>query len=80
MPVNNASTDGKATMNNERKALVALQQAYILLLQMPHGGVRARNQETLCALRDAIVKETGIEAQEVQDSFESIALQLRMAA
>lgn len=67
-------------MPNERKALEVLLQAYVLLLQMPHGGVRARNQAVLCALRDAIVAETGHEPQEVQDSFESIALQLRMAA
>lgn len=67
-------------MNKEEQALEVLKQAYMLLLQMPHGKVRARNQEALCALLHAIAKETGHEAQEVQDSFESMALQIRMAA
>jgi hypothetical protein len=61
------------------KELEILKRAYIVLLQMPHGALRARNQYILCALRDAIAKETGIDAQTVQDSFESMALQLRMA-
>ena len=61
-------------------ALFALQQAYLTALQMPHSGVRARQQAVLCALRDAIVAETGIEAQEVQESFESMALQIRLAS
>ncbi len=64
----------------ERDALEALQRAYMALLQMPHGGVRARNQGVLVALREAIAAETGVDAQEVQDSFESMALQIRIAA
>lgn len=65
---------------NEEKALEVLQQAYMLLLQMPYGGVRARQQGTLCALRDAIAAETGHSSQEVQDSFESMSLKVRLAA
>ena len=64
----------------EVQSFKLLQQAYVLLLQMPDSGVRARNQAALCALRDAICKETGIGAQEVQEAHESMVLQLRMAA
>ena len=64
----------------EQDALEALQRVYIAALQIPHGGVRARNQSVLCALRDAIVAETGVNAQTVQDAHESMALQLRLAA
>jgi hypothetical protein len=59
------------------KELEILKKGYIVLLQMPHGALRARNQHLLCALRDAIAKETGTDAQTVQDTFESMALQLR---
>jgi hypothetical protein len=62
----------------EQAALEALQRAYIELLRMPHGGMRARNQEALATLRDAISKETGIGGQEVQDSFEAMELKLRL--
>lgn len=64
----------------ELAALELLQKAYIALLQMPDGMVRLRNQGTLCVVRDAIVAETGVPAQEVQESFETIALKLRLAA
>lgn len=72
LPVSKDGPDGKA--------LDALQQAYMAALSMPHSGVRVRNQAALIALRDAIAEETGYSAQEVQDSFESMELQLRMAA
>jgi hypothetical protein len=64
----------------EIQAFHALTQAYLLLLQMPHGGVRARNQSVLCALRDAIATEAAMAPQEVQDEFEAQALLQRMAA
>lgn len=64
----------------EQAALEALQQAYIEALKMPDSGVRIRNQAVLCTLRDAIAAETGEDAQTVQESFESMALQVRLAA
>jgi hypothetical protein len=64
----------------EQAALEALQRAYMEALQMPHGAVRLRHQGLLCAMRDAIALETGEDAQTVQDSFESMALQVRLAA
>lgn len=60
--------------------LVALERAYLLLLQMPDTALRLRNQETLCHVRDAIAQESGLPAQEVQESFESMAVQMKLAA
>lgn len=65
-------------MNKDEQAIEVMKRAYLTLLKMPHGGVRARNQSTLCALRDAIAKETGEEPQKVQDYFEAMELQFRM--
>lgn len=61
----------------EQRAIGALQISYMDLLKMPHGGVRARNQHLLCALRDAIATETGISTQEVQECFETMELKVR---
>lgn len=65
---------------NEKLALETLKQAYLVLLSMPHSGLRARNQGVFCALRDAIASETGRTAQDVQDTMESLALELRLVA
>lgn len=65
---------------DELTAKLMLQKAYADLLQMPHGGVRARNQAVFCALRDAIAAECKQDAQTVQESFESMALEIRLAA
>ena len=62
----------------DKESLACLIQAYMALLQMPHSGVRARQQSTLAALRDSIAYEMGFSGQEVQDAFEELALRKRI--
>lgn len=54
--------------------LQALEAGYIFALNHPHDAYRARNQETLCAMRDAICKATGRDSQDVQEDYEERAL------
>lgn len=60
--------------NREEDALAAISTAYLLLLRMPQGGVRARNQACLSALRDALASETGGSAEDTQDFYEYFAI------
>ena len=59
--------------------LQALEAGYLLALQMPHDALRVRNQTTLCLLRDAIAEGSGRDSQEVQESFEEMALKMKLA-
>ena len=65
---------------SERAALAHLMQAYMELIEMPHGALRARQQSVMDALRDAIAFEMGHSSQFVQDTFEEMALKKRLAA
>lgn len=67
-------------MNKEDEAIDLMQQAYVLLLQMPHGAVRARNQAVLIALLEAITKETGSDRQRVQEDHEAMAVYMTRRA
>jgi len=49
-------------------------RAYRDLLNHPHDEWRARAQRVYCDLRDALVALTGSSAQEVQETFEELAL------
>lgn len=60
--------------------LDALEAGYLLALKIPHGRLRAQNQETLAMLRDVIARERGLEPQAVQDAFEEIALRQELDA
>ena len=61
----------------DKEALKALECAYLMALLMPHEStIRVRRQDVLCALRDAIVAETGREAQEVQEAHEAMAFEM----
>lgn len=73
--------DSQRTPNDEVSLLEALEQGYLLALQMPHGKLRLENQRTLCLLRDAIAQLSGLDAEQVQNAFEEEAfLKQRMDA
>jgi hypothetical protein len=52
--------------------LKTLQDAYVLLLSLPHGGVRERLQPVLANLRDLIAEGSGLSAEQIQDHFEGL--------
>lgn len=54
-------------------ALDRAKAAYVELLRMPHGSLRAALQPVLAGLRDAIALEMGHPAEVVQDTFEARA-------
>lgn len=55
--------------------LKAAEMAYLHLLKTPHDALRIKGQDTLVALRDFIAKATGREAEDVQNEFESLAVE-----
>lgn len=55
--------------------LHAAELAYLHLLKIPHDRLRLKGQVTLCALRDFIAKATGREEEDVQNEYESRALE-----
>jgi hypothetical protein len=56
------------------KLYQACKAGYVLALQIPFDAKRARSQETLCLLRDAIAEYEQREPQAVQEEHEEIAL------
>lgn len=48
----------------------AIRRAYMTLLELPHGALRARLQSVLATLRDEIAAGCGDCPQDVQDSYE----------
>jgi hypothetical protein len=54
----------------------ALACSYVYMLQTD-GLLRVREQRTFCAVRDAIVKLTGRDTQEVQETHEAIAIGMK---
>jgi len=65
-----------AALIAERACLLnACELAYLAMLQMPHNALRARSQTTFVALRDAIAKTHSRTSEDVQDEYESIAVQ-----
>lgn len=65
-------------MDMEIRFYRACKVAYHHLLQTPHDGLRAKNQTTLCLLRDAIAEYEQRDAQTVQDEHEEAALLERL--
>jgi hypothetical protein len=58
------------------ETLAALEQAYLYMLMTSHGSLRVRSQGTFCQVRDAIAKATGRDAEDVQNGYESTAVNL----
>lgn len=56
-----------------KEVLPTLENAYLLVLQIPFGSLRIRNQAVFSELRDTIAKLTGQTPQEVQECFEDRA-------
>lgn len=65
---------GTETINAEDKAVHHLSQAYLDVLRMPHGGVRARQQKVLSALRDALSEELNDTPEHIQTFYEEWAV------
>lgn len=57
-------------MGSHFDEMAAVRRAYITLLELPHGGLRARMQTVLATLRDEIAAAAGREPESVQDSYE----------
>lgn len=51
----------------------ALELAYVAMLATAQSVWRIKNQNTFCAVRDAICAATGREAEDVQTQFETVA-------
>ncbi len=51
----------------------ALRRAYLTLIELPHGAVRARIQSALAVLRDEIAEGAGREPEDIQNSYERFA-------
>jgi hypothetical protein len=54
----------------DKLALDTLSGTYLMLLRMPHCGVRDRSQAVLAALRDAIALEIGDSEEGIQNFYE----------
>ena len=48
----------------------AIRRAYMTLLELPHGGLRARLQSVLATLRDEVAIGCSDDPQTVQDDYE----------
>lgn len=66
-------------MSEKNNLYIACKAAYLLVLQMPHNALRARNQATLCLLRDAIAEHEKRNREQVQDEYEDRAFLERLA-
>ena len=66
-----AGHSGRKAENAE--LLEALQDAYLVLLQMPHDLLRIRTDRTCAKVRDAIADATDGDSNRVQDEFEAKA-------
>jgi hypothetical protein len=53
-----------------KEAIAVVEDAYLLMLQIPMGGLRMRNQNILARTRDFIASSTGRTSQQVQEEFE----------
>lgn len=66
-------------MDKGLETVVALEDAYLLLLQAPHDGLRARNQATYAKVCAAIAAEWRTTSEEVQNLFESRVVEMKVA-
>ena len=64
----------KQIMAINAELVAALEAGYLYALGTAHDQHRMRNQAALCAMRDAICLETGRGAQDVQETFEELAI------
>ena len=61
-----------------KDSLELAEEAYVAILRHPHDTWRLKNQALYCTLRDFIADHTGMDSEEVQDEYESRAIEQRV--